>query len=229
MIPDRRPSSAPSPERTAFLYPFIDADERDAAGLVAELAVSARATMADSVAMRAATVDAWANEVACLGEAMAIRFQRGGRLLTCGNGGSATDAEGTVELFRKPPSGRPLAALSMVDDRAVLTALANDVGFDLTFSRQVIAHGRADDMVIGFSTSGDSRNVLLALEEASRLGLLTIGLSGHGGGAMAASAAIDHCLVVRSESVHRIQEAQDALVLAVWSAVRHHLEEGSGP
>lgn len=229
MTPDRRPGGAPPPERTAFLYPFIEAEESDAATLVAELAGSARATLAESVAVRAATVDAWAGEVARLGEAMAGRFRKGGRLLTCGNGGSATDAEGAVELFRSPPSGRPLPAISLVDDRAVLTALANDVGFELTFSRQVIAHGRPEDMVIGFSTSGDSRNVLLALEEASRRGLLTVGLSGHGGGAMAASTSIDHCLVVPSDSVHRVQEAQDALVLAVWSAVQQHLDEGRGP
>jgi phosphoheptose isomerase len=78
-------------------------------------------------------------------------------------------------------------------------------------------------MAIGFSTSGDSVNALRALEEASRRGALTIGLCGYEGGAMAASDAIDHCLVVRSQSVHRIQEAQDALVLALWSAVQRRL------
>ena len=109
---------------------------------------------------------------------MAHRFQHGGRLFTFGNGGSATDAEGTAELFRAPTERPPLAALSLVDDRAVLTALANDVGFELVFSRQIIAHARPGDIAMGFSTSGDSVNVLRAFDEAARRGLLTIGLCG---------------------------------------------------
>ena len=143
--------------------------------------------------------------------AMASCFDGGGRMLAFGNGGSATDAAGTVDLFRRPPHGRPLPALSLVDDQAVLTALANDVGFELVFSRQVIAHGRSGDIAVGFSTSGDSVNMLRAFEEASQRGLVTVGLCGYEGAAMAVSDAVQHCLVVRSESVHRIQETQDAL------------------
>ena len=102
---------------------------------------------------------------------MAERFRGGGRLFAFGNGGSATDAEGAVELFAEPAVGRrPLPALSLVDDRAVLTALANDVGFELVFSRQLIAHARPGDIAVGFSTSGDSVNVLRAFEEAPRRG-----------------------------------------------------------
>jgi D-sedoheptulose 7-phosphate isomerase len=141
-------------------------------------------------------------------------------LLAFGNGGSATDAEGAVSLFRNPRRGRPLPAMSLVDDRAVLTALANDIGFEVVFSRQIIAHGRAGDIAVGFSTSGGSQNVLRALEEAWRRGLMTVGLSGYDGGAMAASEAVGYCLVVRSDSIHRIQEAQDALVLQLWSTVQ---------
>ena len=155
-------------------------------------------------------------------------LQAGGRLFAFGNGGSATDAEGTVDLFLHPPSGRPLPAISLVDDRAVLTALANDVGFDLVFSRQIIAHARAGDVAVGFSTSGDSVNVLRGLEEAARRGLLTIGLCGYDGGAMAASDAVAHCLVVRSESVHRVQETQNALMLELWSIVQRLLRRGCG-
>jgi len=214
-----------SSEPTSFLYPFIEAEERDSAGLVADLAVSARAKIAESRELRLATLERCADQVQAAGAAMAARFTAGGRLFAFGNGGSATDAEGTVDLFRHPPSGRPLPALSLVDDRAVLTALANDVGFELVFSRQIIAHGRAGDMAVGFSTSGDSPNLLRAFEEAARRGLLTVGLCGYEGSAMATSAAVHHCLVVRSESVHRIQEAQDALMLGLWSTVQHHLEE----
>ena len=101
---------------------------------------------------------------------MAKCFSGGGRSFASGNGGSATDAEGAVALFRQPPWGLALPALSLVDDRAVLTALANDIGFDVVFSRQIIAHAHAGDIAVGFSTSGGSRNVLRALEEASQRG-----------------------------------------------------------
>ena len=93
--------------------------------------------------MRAATLERCADAVEAAGAAMAERFAGGGRLFTFGNGGSATDAQGSAELFRHPPSGRPLPALSLVEDQAVLTALSNDVGFELVFSRQLIAHAVA--------------------------------------------------------------------------------------
>ena len=212
-----------SAEPTGFLYPFIEAEERDGAALVADLARSARSKMTESRALRTATLERCRDEVDAAATAMSACFLRGGRLLAFGNGGSATDASGAVDLFRNPPHGRPLPALSLVDDQAVLTAVSNDVGFELVFSRQVIAHGRAGDIAVGFSTSGDSVNLLRAFEEAAHRDLLTIGLSGYEGGSMAASDAIHHCLVVRSESVHRIQEAQDALVLELWSSVQAQL------
>ncbi len=157
-----------SDEPTGFLYPFIEADERDASGLLADLAQSARTKMEESGALRTATLDRCAPTLETAAAAMAGCFLRGGRLFTFGNGGSATDADGTVDLFRRPPHGRALPAMSLVEDRAVLTALANDVGFELVFSRQLIAHAKAGDIAIGFSTSGDSLNMLRAFEEASR-------------------------------------------------------------
>jgi D-sedoheptulose 7-phosphate isomerase len=217
-----------SDEPTGFLYPFIEADERDASGLLADLAQSARAKVAESGALRAATLERCGATLETAGAAMADRFRRGGRLFAFGNGGSATDADGTVDLFRRPPYGRPLPAMSLVEDRAVLTALSNDVGFELVFARQIIAHAKADDIAVGFSTSGDSVNMLRAFEEAARRHVLTVGLCGYEGAAMATSDAVEHCLVVRSESVHRIQEAQDALALQLWSSVQRHLDEGGG-
>ncbi|HKE76195.1 MAG TPA: SIS domain-containing protein [Acidimicrobiales bacterium] len=211
-------------EPTGFLYPFIEAEERDAPALLADLAASARGKIADSEALRATTVQRSGATLRAAGEAMAHRFRHGGRLFTFGNGGSATDAEGTAELFRAPPAGRTLPALSLVDDLAVLTALANDVGYELVFSRQLIAHGRAGDIAIGFSTSGNSPNLVRAFEEADRRGLLTVGFAGYDGGAMARCDAVHHCLVARSDSVHRVQETQDALVLALWSVVHESLD-----
>jgi D-sedoheptulose 7-phosphate isomerase len=214
-----------SHEPTGFLYPFIESDERDAATLVADLTSSALSKVEESYSLRFATLDHYDAMLDVAGRAMAQRFDSRARLFAFGNGGSATDADGTVDLFLHPPRGRPLPAMSLVDDRAVLTALANDVGFDLVFSRQIIAHAQANDIAVGFSTSGNSANVLGALQEASSRGLLTIGFSGSGGGAMSVDDAIDHCFVVRSESIHRIQETQDALLLELWSIVQEHLVE----
>jgi D-sedoheptulose 7-phosphate isomerase len=217
-----------SRDPTGFLYPFIEAEERDTVALVADLTASAQAKFVDSRALRTATLERCGPDVGRAGAAVARRLARGGRLLCFGNGGSATDAEGTAALFRHPPAGRPVPTMSLADDTAVLTALANDVGFELAFSRQIIAYGRAEDIALGFSTSGDSVNVLRAFEEAARRGLLTIGLCGYEGGAMAVSDAVEHCLVVRSDSVHRIQETQNALILRLWWTVQRRMDEGTG-
>lgn len=216
-------------EPTGFLYPFIDAEERDAAALAADLASSARAKMADSRALRAATLERCGPRIERIAGAMVHRFEGGGRLFTFGNGGSATDAEGMSELFRRPPAGRPLPAMSLVDDSATLTAIANDVGIEAIFSRQLVACARAGDIAVGFSTSGDSANVVAALAEASRRDLLTVGFCGYDGGTMARHDTTLHCLVVSSDSVHRIQEAHDALVLELWSAVQRFLPPGCLP
>jgi D-sedoheptulose 7-phosphate isomerase len=214
-------------EPTGFLYPFIDAEERDAGAVMTDLVMSARAKMLESASLRLETLERCAEQVERAGTAMAERFARGGRLFSFGNGGSATDAQGTADLFLHPPHGKPLPALSLVDDQAVLTALSNDVGFELVFSRQLIAYSDESDIAVGFSTSGDSPDMLRAFEEAARRGLLTVGLCGYEGSSMATSDAVHHCLVVRSQSVHRIQEVQDGLTLALWESVQSHVAGGT--
>ena len=214
-------------EATGFLYPFIDGDETDLEGLLRDLASSAREKIAESRARRATTVRDCGEALLAAAADMAARIHRGGRVLTFGNGGSATDAEAAADLFRHPARGCPVPAICLVDDRAVLTALANDVGFDLVFARQIIAHARVDDMAIGFSTSGDSKNVLRAMEECTRRGVLTVGLCGNAGGAMAANPHINHLLHVRDASVHRIQESQDELISVLWSNIQTLLERAS--
>lgn len=209
---------------TDFLYPFIEADEHDAPALLADLARSAEAKATESRRLCEATLSETAAVTRSAAEAMAERFAAGGQLFTFGNGGSATDAAGVAGLFVRPPSGRPLPSRSLAADVAVLTALANDVGFDLVFSRQLIAHARPGDIALGLSTSGSSENLLVAFAEARRRGVLTIGLSGFDGGRMAASNDIDHCIVVRGDSVHRIQETQGAVVVALWEGVQRELE-----
>jgi D-sedoheptulose 7-phosphate isomerase len=216
------------PEGTDFLYPFIEGDERDAGPLLLDLARSAAGKHEVSVALRAATLSATGPALAAAAAATAAAFAAGGQLFTFGNGGSATDAASVAALFSRPPSGRALPARCLADDPAVLTALANDVGFELVFSRQLIAHGRAGDIAIGLSTSGGSRNVLTAFAEARRRGLVTVGLSGYDGGEMATSADVQHCLVVASDSVHRIQEVQASLAFALWQAVQERLDQDHG-
>jgi D-sedoheptulose 7-phosphate isomerase len=210
---------------TDFLYPFIEGDERDAGALLVDLAASVDAKVAAADALRETTFARLGCEVAVTARSMADRFRRGGRLFTFGNGGSATDARSLASLFGRPPAGRPLPARCLADDPAVLTALANDVGFELVFTRQLIAHAGPDDIAVGISTSGNSRNLLSALEHAARDGLLTLGLAGYDGGEMRGCGALDACFVVESDSVHRIQEVQAALAWRLWSEVQACLDE----
>jgi D-sedoheptulose 7-phosphate isomerase len=209
------------PETTDFLYPFIEGDETDSETLLEDLARSATAKWRQSSKLREATlsqVDAMLRTTAA---AMAERFAAGGRLFTFGNGGSATDAEAVAHLYTEPPWGRALPARSLAEDQAVMTALGNDVGFELVFSRQLIAHGRPHDIAMGFSTSGNSDNLMLAFTEARKQGMLTVGIAGTDGGRMAAEGSpVEECFVVRSDSVHRIQESQAALNNALWAAVQ---------
>jgi D-sedoheptulose 7-phosphate isomerase len=216
-------------EGTDFLYPFIEGDERDADALLRDLATSAEGKGAISRALQQATLDREAASIAAAAEAMAQRFAVGGRLFTFGNGGSSTDAASLASLFARPAAGAALAARCLAADTTVITALANDVGFDLVFSRQLIAHAEPGDIALGISTSGNSRNLIVAFGEAARRGLLTIGLAGYDGGEMAASEHVQHCLVVRDDSVHRVQETQAALGFALWRAVQSQVAVGDVP
>ena len=237
-----RPAVKREPEATAFLYPFIEADERDAGALLAELATSARAKTMESATLQQATLAASADRVAACGAAMAERFAAGGRLYAFGNGGSSTDCATFATLFASPPAralasapasppagalpaDRALPALNLAADQAVVTALGNDVGFDLVFSRQIIAHAAARDIAVAFSTSGSSRDLMAALREARGRGLLTVGLAGYDGGEMAASGDVDYCFVVRSQSIHRIQESQALLGYHLWASTQQSLQK----
>ena len=218
-----------SAESTAFLYPFIEGDERDAESLLADLATSAEAKWDQSERLRAATLEACRDQIATVAAAMARRFEAGGQLFAFGNGGSATDADELTQLFTRPPSGEALPARSLVADQAVLTALSNDIGFDVVFSRQLEAYGRPGDIAFALSTSGNSENLIRAFSQAARIGMLTVGVSGYDGGRMAASDDLEHCLVVRSDSIHRIQETQAALVHALWAAIQHAYRPEGAP
>ena len=130
-------------------------------------------------------------------------------------------------LFLHPGErARPLPALGLTNDSAVVTALCNDIGVDVVFSRQVAAFGRRQDIAVALSTSGNSENLLRGLAEAARRGMLTIGISGYEGGKMAELGSLDYLFVAPSASVHRIQEAQTTIYHALWELTLMALTEG---
>ena len=195
---------------SSFLYPFLGEAEDDLDAVLEDVRRSVLAKAEEVGELREQTLGENREELVGAAAALRERFDRGGRLLALGNGGSATDAMDAVADFRRPPDpswpARP--ALDLTEDPAILTAIANDIGVDAIFSRQVIAHGRAGDALLALSTSGDSRNVIAALAEARRRGLVTIAMVGYDGGRVASERLADHVVVTRSEHVPRIQEAQ---------------------
>jgi D-sedoheptulose 7-phosphate isomerase len=202
------------------LYPFLYSEENDIEAVLAEVRRSTAEKAAEIVTLRTEFVEAQGEALERAAAAMAERFATGGRLYTFGNGGSSTDAADVAALFLNPPRGRALPAMALTTRIAVITALANDVGFDVVFARQIAAQSAPADMVLGVSTSGGSENVLSAFQEARRRRLLTVGLAGYDGGRMAEPGLIDHLFVVPSASVHRIQEVQTTAYHVLWSLVQ---------
>jgi D-sedoheptulose 7-phosphate isomerase len=194
------------------LYPFLYAGAADLDAVLEQVRQSTAAKAAEAVALRELVAEREADRLAACAQAMARSFATGGKLLAFGNGGSSTDAQDLVTTFMHPGGdARPLPAISLTSDVAVVTALANDVGFEVVFARQVAAWGRP--------------NVLRGFEEASRRGLLTIGLAGYDGGKMAEADTIDYLFVVPSSSVHRIQEAQTTVYHVLWELTQQALAE----
>ncbi len=194
-------TTVPAPDDpTAFLYPFLEAGERDLGSVVADARASTLRKAADVVALRRA-IDVPA--IAACARGIRARLERGGRLLAFGNGGSSTDAQDAAADAR----AAGWAAVALTDDAATVTAVANDVGFDNVFARQLIALGRAGDVALAISTSGSSPNVLAGLGEARRRGMLTCAITGYAGGRLAGPTATDHLLVVGGDYVPRVQEA----------------------
>jgi D-sedoheptulose 7-phosphate isomerase len=210
-------------EITGFLYPFIESEETDARALLDDLAASARSKAAESARLQQDSLREYDPGLSQAGQAMADRFARGGRLYTLGNGGSSTDAATLATLFSRPARGRPVAAWSLAADEAVVTALGNDVGFELIFKRQIIAHARDRDVAIALSTSGNSEDLMTAITEAKQRGLLTIGFAGHDGGRMGTAEDLDFCFTVHSQSIHRIQESHAMLGYRLWSVAQEQL------
>jgi D-sedoheptulose 7-phosphate isomerase len=219
------------------LYPFLYSGGSNLDDVLGQVRRSTVDKAAEIVELRRLTVQRDAARLADCARAMARSFAGGGRLFAFGNGGSSTDAQAVATTFLHPRpdrglSGRgragPLPAMSLTDDVAVVTALANDVGFDVVFARQLAAFGRPGDIAVGLSTSGNSDNLVRAFEEASRRGLLTVGLAGYEGGKMAELDTIDYLFVVPSSSVHRIQEAQTTVYHVLWELTQVALTASDG-
>ena len=196
----------------AFLYPFLGTSTQNTDAVLADVAASIRLKAEDDERLRAQVGSEAAHTIVAAACAIHERVQHGGRLLLFGNGGSATDAnDWAVDCVASPKGQRALPALSLAAAPAILSALANDLGAQELFQRQIIAHGRAQDVAIAISTSGGSANVSAALAEARRRGLLTVALLGHDGGEVLRRAAADHAIIVRSDHVPRIQEVQASI------------------
>ena len=204
------------------LYPFLYADTSDLTAVLDQVRASTVAKAAEIGELRRAVAARDGARIEACAREMAARFAAGGRLFAFGNGGSATDAAQLATLFLAPaaiegePSYPPLPAFGLANDTSVVTALCNDVGVDVVFARPLAAFARPDDIAVGLSTSGNSGNLLRAFDEASRRGMLTIGLAGYDGGKMAELDSIDYLFVVPSSSVHRIQEAQTTIYQVLW-------------
>lgn len=211
------------------LYPFLYAGSSDLDAVLTQVRQSTVEKAREIVALRRRVAEADGARLYACAKDLAKAFAGGGRLLAFGNGGSSTDSQDLASLFLSPAGGaRPLPAFGLTNDIAVVTALSNDIGFDVVFARQVAAFGRRGDVAVGLSTSGNSANLLAAFDEAARRGLVTVGIAGYDGGKMAELDSIDHLFVVPSPSVHRIQEAQTTLYHALWELTLGALDELEG-
>ena len=207
--------------QAGFLYPFLGRGGHEPADLVPQVAASIRAKVADDARLRAQAAAEQREAIADAALAIHERVARGGTLLLFGNGGSATDAnDWALDCVAPPPGYRPIRAMSLALDPAIATAIANDVGTELIFLRQLIAHARPGDVAVAISTSGGSANVIAALAEARQRGLATVALLGYDGGEIRRRGLADHPIVVRSDYIPRIQEVQ----ASIYHVLRDTLE-----
>ena len=206
---------------SSFLYPFLGKGQQPLEAVVREVQGSMLQKVQEVNRMRAAAAEWEAAAISHIAAAIAERLERGGKLIAFGNGGSATDANDLVSDCVDPPPGwGVIPAVSMSAEPANITAIANDIGTEAIFTRQLIAHARPEDVAVGISTSGGSANILAALAEARKRGLLTVGIVGYDGGRILDERLADHAVVVRSDYIPRIQEVQ----ASIYHVIRGLLE-----
>ncbi len=204
-----------------FLYPFLGQEKQQTPDLVTEVANSIGMKVQDDSKLRAQVAHEQAEQISSASLAIHERLAKGGKLILFGNGGSATDANDFAIDCVLPPVGyRPVPAISLSVESANITAIANDVGTEVIFLRQLIAQARPEDIAVGISTSGGSRNIVMALEEARKRKLLTVALLGYDGGEIRRRNLADFPLVVQCDYIPRIQEVQ----ASIYHIIRETLE-----
>jgi D-sedoheptulose 7-phosphate isomerase len=174
-----------------------------------------RQTIEDSISAKTALLQKCVHEIQEAGLELGRAIRAGGKILFCGNGGSAADSQHlAAELVgHLRRDRRALAAIALTTDSSIFTAVANDYGFKDVFARQVQALGLPGDVFVGISTSGNSENVLVAARAAQKQGITTIGLLGNNGGKIAG--AVDHKVIVPIKDTQRIQECH-ILIGHIW-------------
>ena len=204
-----------------FLYPFLGREKQATGDVTTEVANSIRMKVADDAKLRAQVAREEAETISSATVAMSERIRRGGKLIIFGNGGSATDANDWAIDCIAPPSGwKAIPAVSLALEPANITAISNDVGTEVIFLRQMIAQARPDDVAVAISTSGGSRNIIMALEEARKRKMLTVALLGYDGGEVLRRGLADFPLIVRCDYIPRIQEIQ----ASIYHVIREALE-----
>lgn len=213
-------------------YPFLHADDKKPQDLMGELSFSLLEKARESVEVKSKFFEENKDTILSASLLLAKAFHRGRKMLVCGNGGSATDAQHVAVEFMHPVivGCKALPAICLTSDMAMVTAVANDVGYSDVFTRQIIALGTEGDVLLGISTSGNSENLTHAFATARRMKLSTIGFAGGDGGKMCAlseKGLLDFCLTVPTSSIHRIQETHVALYHIMWDMVHTFLQHRS--
>ena len=207
--------------QTEFLYPFLGQRKQETKDIAQDVAASIKMKVHDDSLLRIKLSEEQSEQIGSTALAIHQRLSRGGKLIIFGNGGSATDANDWALDCIEPPSGyRSIPAISLSMEPANITALANDVGPEVIFLRQLIAQAQPQDVAIAISTSGGSRNIVMALEEARKRGLLTVALLGYDGGEVHRRNLADFPIIVRSDYIPRIQEVQ----ASAYHVIREMLE-----
>ncbi|MFZ6720434.1 D-sedoheptulose-7-phosphate isomerase [Undibacterium sp. Ji49W] len=211
------------------LYPFLTKKKSDTVSMNQALLDSVEQKMAQHQSVISHFFANHQQAVVDCANAIASVYKKQGQLFTMGNGGSSSDASHiAVEFLHPVTTGRPaLPAYDLSCDKTVMTAIANDVGYQHVYARQVANLMKRNDALIGISTSGNSDNLLRAFVQAKKIGAVTIGLAGGTGGEMAAM-GLDHCLVVASDSIHRTQECHVAIYHVLWDLVHTLLADERG-
>ncbi len=194
---------------TEFLYPFLGREKQGTDDLIVEVANSIQMKVHDDSVLRERVAREQADQISKVAVAIHDRLQRGGKLILFGNGGSATDANDWAIDCVLPPNGyQSIPAVSLSMEPANITAVANDIGTEAVFLRQLIAQAQPEDVAIGISTSGGSRNIIMALAEARKRNMLTVALLGYDGGEILRRGLVDFPVVVPCDYIPRIQEVQ---------------------